>query len=195
MMLWATKVRADLSDNKGLILVIMLAGSLTFVGWMSLDKITEISAKQASMHTIFDLEQENSRLQIQYHQVNLETHQADLEQAEHRLLQDFAHLAQWAQKLQEEGEQIALHMNYQIRKAEQTPSSIQGITIVPLKLHLRSLNDQNGYRSFLKFLQVLEQSGPRINIKEVAVNGDGKKATTFTVGLSTWMKTQDSVEL
>ncbi len=195
MIIWATRLRATLSDNKSLILVIMLAGSLTFVGWMSLDKFAEVSANQSSIHTIIDLEQEISRLRIQYRQANPETHQSDLEEAEHRLLHDFTHLAQWAQKLQEEGERIALHMNYQIRKAEQTPSSIQGITIVPLNIHLRSLNDLSGYRSFLKFLQILEQSGPRINIEEVAVNGDGKKATTFTVGLSTWMKTQDSVEL
>ncbi len=195
MILWATKLRATLSKNKGLILVIMLAGSLTFVGWMSLDKFAEVSANQASIHTIIDLDQEISRLRIQYRQANPETHQSDFEQAERRLLQDFTQLAQWAQRLQEDGEQISLHMSYQIRKAEQTPSSIQGITIVPLKLHLRSQDDQGGYHSFLKFLQVLEQSGPRINIEEVAVNGDGKKATTFTVGLSTWMKTQDSVEL
>ena len=195
MILWAKNIRATLSKNKGLILVIMLAGSLTFVGWMSLDRLTEVSAKQASMHTIIDLEQEISRLRIQYRQANPESHQSDLAEAEHRLLQDFAHLAQWAQTLQEQGERIALHMNYQIRKAEQTPSSIQGISIVPLTLHLRSLDGQSGYRAFLKFLQALEQSSPRISIEEVAINGDGKKATTFTVGLSTWMKTQDSVEL
>ncbi len=195
MILWVSKLRGALSNNKGLLLVIMLAGSLTFVGWMSLDKFAEVSANQASMQTIIDLDQEISRLRIQYRQAKPETHQSDLEQAERRLLQDFTQLAQWAQKLQKEGEQIALHMNYQIRKEERTPSSIQGITIVPLKLHLRSLDGHSGYHSFLKFLQVLEQSGPRVNIEEVAVNGDGKKATTFTVGLSTWMKTQDSVEL
>ena len=116
MILWATKLRAALSKNKGLILVIMLAGSLTFVGWMSLDKFAEVSANQDSIHTIRDLEQEISRLRIQYRQANPKTHQSDLEQAEHRLLQDFTHLAQWAQDLQEQGERIALHMDYQIRE-------------------------------------------------------------------------------
>ncbi len=192
---WLKQLRSIVSEKKGLILIVMLGGSLSFVGWMSLAKFMEVDTGQASLQTIVDLEQEISQLRVQYRDTHPEAHRAVLEQAEHRLLQDFTHLAQWAQELQEQGDRIALGMQYKILKAEQPPSAIEGITIIPLELNIRSRNDRSGYRQFLQFLQVLEQSGPRINIQEVAVTGDGKKATQFTVGISVWMKTQDSVEL
>ncbi len=192
---WLKHLRSIASEKKGLILIVMLGGSLSFVGWMSLAKFVEVNASQASLQTIQKLEQEISQLRVQYRDAHPEAHQAVLEQAEHRLLQDFTHLAQWAQELQEQGDRIALGMQYKILKAEQPPSAIEGTTIIPLELNIRSRNDRSGYRQFLQFLQVLEQSGPRINIQEVAVTGDGKKATQFTVGISVWMKTQDSVEL
>ncbi len=192
---WLKKLPSTVADKRGLLLIIMLGGSLSFVGLMSLDKFVEVNANQASLQTIVDLEKEITELRIQYRDAHPEAQPAVLEQAELRLLQDFTHLAQWAQELQEQGEEIALGMNYKILKEQQTPSTIQGITVIPLELKIHSQNNRSGYRQFLQFLQVLEQSGPRINIQEVAVTGDGKKATQFTVGFSVWMKTQDSVEL
>ena len=173
----------------------MLVASLTFVGWTSLDKFIEVYTNQASVQAIMDLEHEISQLRVRYRDAHPETLQTDLEQAEHHLLKDFTHLAQWAQELQEQGKRMALHMNYQILKTPQSPTSIQGITVIPIELHLRTQNDRSGYRPFLKFLQALEQSSPHISIQELTVRGDGKKAIHFTVGLLTWMKTQDSVEL
>ena len=173
----------------------MLAGSLIFVGWISADKFVKVYSSQASVQTITDLEREISQLQVQYRDAHSEALQAKLEQADQHLIHDFTHLAHWAQDLQEQGDRLDLQMYYRILKTEQSPASIQGITIIPLELEISSRNNRSGYRTFLQFLQVLERTGPHITFQEITVKGDGKKATTFTVGLSVWMKTHDSVEL
>ncbi len=195
MNLWWSKKPATFLSKKGLSKTILLAACLMFVGWMSLDKLRDMYDSQASMQTIMELQHEISQLRIQYRDAHPENLETKLEQAEPYVLKDFTHLAEWAQELQGQGEQVALHMNYRILKTQQSPASIEGITIVPVELQIHARDDRSGYRHFLTFLQALEQSGPRINIQEVTVRGDGKKAKHFTVGLSTWMKTQNSVEL
>lgn len=192
---WWTKNGAALSDTKGLTITIMLMGSLTIIGLICLDKFVDVYNSQASIQTIMDLEQEISQIGVRYREARPEALQTNLEQAGQHLIQDLTHLTQWAQTLQEQGERIALQMHYQILKTEPTPSAIPGITVIPLEFHLSSREAGGGYRGFLKFLQALEQSGPRIDIQEITVRGDGHKATHFTVGLTTWMKTHDSVEL
>ena len=192
-----TKILAPsyLSFLKTFTATFMLAGSLIFVGWMSTDKFVDIYNSQSSVQTIMDLERDISQFRVQYRDAHPEALQADLEQADQQLIQDFTHLAHWAQDLQEQGDRLALQMHYRILKAEQSPPSIQGIRIIPLELQISSRDDRSGYRAFLQFLQALERSGPRITLQEVTVKGDGKKATHLTVGLSLWMKAIDSVEL
>jgi len=194
---WGNKILAPsyLSFLKTFSTPFMLVGSLIFVGWISVDKFVGVYNSQASVQTVTDLEREISQLRVQYRDAHPEALQTDLEQADQQLIQDFTHLAHWAQNLQEQGNQLDLQMHYRILKTEQSPSSIQGITIIPLELQMDSRNDQSGYRAFLQFLQGLERSGPRITFQEVTVKGDGKKATQFTVGLSVWMRTHDFVEL
>ena len=166
------------------------------MGWISVSKFVEAYNSQASIKTIIDLEREISQLQVRYRDARPEALQTVIKQAEQSLIQDFTHLAHWVEDLQEQGNRLALRMTYRILNTQQqSPSSIQGTTIIPIELQIYSQNDRSGYSSFLKLLQTLERSGPRIEIQEVTVSGDGKKATHFTVGLSIWMKTHDSVEL
>ncbi len=188
-------VLAHLSYMRTFSTTFMLAGSLMFVGWISADKFVGVYNSQASVQTVTDLEHDISQLRIQYRDTHPEALQSDLEQAEQHLIQDFTDLAHWAQDLQEQGDRLDLQMHYRILKTEQSPSSIQGITIIPLEFQISSRNDRSGYQAFLRFLQGLERSGPRTILQEITVMGDGKKATHFTVGLSVWMKTHDSVEL
>jgi hypothetical protein len=195
MNLWWAKQLTVLSDKRALSMMILLIASLTFVGWISVSTFTEVYNSQASLHTIRELEHEISQLHVRYQDAHPETLEADLKQVENTVIQDFTHLAHWAQDLQEQGERLALRMQYRILKTERVPSSIKGISIVPIELQIRSQEDQSGYMPFLQFLKALDQSGPRIKIQEIIARGDGKKATHFTVGLSTWMKTQNSVEL
>ena len=194
---WGNKILVPsyLSFLKTFSTTFMLAGSLIFVGWMSTDKFVGVYNSQASVQTVTDLEREISQLRVQYRDAHPEALPADLEQADQHLIQDFTHLAHWAQDLQEQGDRLDLQMHYRILKTEQPLSSIQGITMIPLELQISSRNDRSGYRAFLQFLQDLERSGPRITLQEVTVKGDGQKATHLTVGLSLWMKAIDSVEL
>ena len=194
---WGNKnpILSHLSYLRTFSATFILAGSLIFVGWMSAGKFVEVYTSQASIQTVTDLKREISRLRVQYRDTHPEALQADLKQADQHLIQDFTDLAHWAQDLQEQGDRLDLQMHYRILKAQLSPSSIQGVTIIPLELQISSRNDRNGYRTFLRFLQDLEQSGPRITFQEVTVKGDGKKATHFTIGLSVWMRTHDSVEL
>ena len=194
---WGNKnlVLSHMSFIRTFSTTLMLAGSLIFVGWISADKFVGVYNSQAFVQTIMDLERDISQLRVQYRDAHPEALQADLEQADQHLIEDFTDLAHWAQDLQEQGDRLDLQMHYRILKTEQSPSSIQGITIIPLEFQISSRNDRSGYRAFLQFLQGLERSGPRITFQEVTVTGDGKKAMQFTVGLSVWMKTHDSVEL
>ncbi len=194
---WGNKILVPsyLSFLKTFSTTFMLAGSLIFVGWISADKFVRVYSSQASVQTVTNLEREISQLRVQYRDAHPEALQAELEQADQHLIQDFTDLAHWAQDLQEQGNRLDLQMYYRILKTEQSPSSIQGITIIPLFFLISSRNDRSGYRAFLQFLQGLEQSGPHITFQEITVKGDGKKASQFTVGLSVWMKTHDSVEL
>lgn len=192
---WWSQLSAAFSEKKWLIMTIMLVGCLSVISWISLDKFIEVYNRQSSIQTITDLKQEISQIGLRYQEAKPEALQTNLIKADQQLIQDFTHLAQWAQTLQEQGKRIALQMHYQILEPQPTSSPIQGITIIPLELHLSSSENGSGYRDFLQFLQVLEQSGPRIDIQEITVSGDGKKATHFTVGLTTWMKTHDSVKL
>jgi len=194
---WGNKILVPsyLSFLKTFSTTFMLAGSLIFVGWISADKFVDVYNSQSSVQTVTDLEREISQLRVQYRDAHPEALPADLERADQHLIQDFTHLAHWAQDLQEQGDRLDLQMHYRILKTEQSPSSIQGIRIIPLELQISSRDDRSGYRAFLQFLQALERSGPRITLQEVTVKGDGKKATHLTVGLSLWMKAIDSVEL
>jgi hypothetical protein len=194
---WGNKILVPsyLSFLKTFSTTFMLAGSLIFVGWISVDKFVGVYNSQASVQTVTDLEREISQLRVQYRDAHPEALQTDLERADQHLIQDFTHLAHWAQDLQEQGDRLDLQMHYRILKIEQSHSSIQGIRIIPLELQISSRNDRSGYRAFLQFLQDLERSGPRITLQEVTVKGDGKNATNLTIGLSVWMRTHDSVEL
>jgi len=192
---WWSQLSAAFSEKKWLIMTIMLVGCLSVISWISLDKFIEVYNRQSSIQTITDLKQEISQIGLRYQEAKPEALQTNLIKADQQLIQDFTHLAQWAQTLQEQGKRIALQMHYQILEPQPTSSPIQGITIISLEFHLSSSENGSGYRDFLQFLQVLEQSGPRIDIQEITVSGDGKKATHFTVGLTTWMKTHDSVKL
>ena len=192
---WWSQLRVALSEKKAFPITIMLVGSLTMIGWISLDKLVEVFNSQSSIQAIMDLEQEISRIGIQYREAKPEALQTNLTKADQLLIQDFTHLTQWAQTLQEQGKRFALHMHYQILKPQPPSPPFAGITLLPLELQLNSAEEGSGYRDFLQFLQVLEQSGPRLDIQEITVSGDGKKATHFTVGLTTWMKTHEFVEL
>ena len=191
---WA-QLSMALSENKTLFIAIMLAGSLIMIGWISLDKLGEVFNGQRALQTRTDLEQEISGIALQYRDAEPVALQTNLAKADQLLIRDFTHLTQWAQTLQEQGERLALHMYYQIQKPQPASPPIEGVTILPLELHLTSSQEGSGYRDFLQFLQGLEQSGPRIDIQEITINGDGIKATHFTVGLTTWMKAHDSVSL
>jgi hypothetical protein len=194
---WGNKILVPsyLSFLKAFSTTFILAGSLIFVGWISVGKFVKVYSSQASVQTVTDLEREISQLRVQYRDAQPDALQTDLEQADQHLIQDFTHLAHWAQDLQEQGKRLALQMHYRILKKEQSHSSIQGIRIIPIELQISSRDDRSGYRAFLHFLQALERSGPRITLQEVIVKGDGKKARHLTIGLSLWMKAIDSVEL
>jgi len=103
---WGDKILAlsPLSYMRTFSTIFMLAGSLIFVGWMSTDKFVDIYNSQSSVQTIMDLERDISQLRVQYRDAHPEALQADMEQADQHLIQDFTHLAHWAQDLQEQGD-------------------------------------------------------------------------------------------
>jgi hypothetical protein len=104
-------------------------------------------------------------------------------------------LAYWAQGLQADGKQRDIIIQYRILNTDRTATAIQGVTLVPLEIQVNSQGTPNAYRSYLQFIKALTRSGPRVDIQNVTVMGDGQQATHLTIGLSVWMKSNDSVEL
>ncbi|MGP0594166.1 hypothetical protein ACTRXD_16725 [Nitrospira sp. T9] len=176
-------------------LVMLLIGTLSIVGWVSLDKLFAIQKRQSLTQDAIGLEQQVSELRSQYLQARPEALDTHLQLAEQRLLQNFTHLAQWAQMLQTDGKKRNLLIQYRILSTERTTAPIQGVTLVPLEIQVNSQGNPHAYRSYLQFLKALTRSGPRVDIQNVTVMGDGQQATHLTIGLSVWMKTNDSVEL
>ena len=185
----------DREQMKTIGVILLLLCSVTLVIWVSADKFLRVQDSKNHFQATIALEQEVSQLRSQYLAANPTSLVADLEFADQLLIQNFPHLAQWAQGLQQQGKQGGLKMQYRILKTQSTTVPVEGLTIVPMEFHVIPAHAHNAYRAYLQFLRALEQSGPRIDIQEVTVTGDGKQATHLTVGLSVWMKTRDSVEL
>jgi len=188
----------DLSNPqklKGMGLVLLLLGTLAIVGWVSVDKLLTVQTRQSQIQDTIGLERQVSQLRSHYLQANPDALDTDLQQAEKFLIQNFTHLAQWAQGLQEEGKQWNLLMQYRIVKTDRTASPIQGVSLVPLEIQVHPQGTQSAYRPYLQFIKALTRSGPKVDIRNMTVMGDGQKATHLTIGLSVWMKASDSVEL
>lgn len=176
-------------------LVVLLIGTLSIVGWVSLDKLFTIQKRQSLTQDTIGLEQQVSELRSQYLQAHPDALDTHLQQAEKRLLHNFTHLAYWAQGLQADGKQRDIIIQYRILNTDRTASPIQGVTLVPLEIQVNSQGTPKAYRSYLQFIKALTRSGPRVDIQNVTVIGDGQQATHLTIGLSVWMKSNDSVEL
>ena len=180
---------------KGMGTVLLLIGTLTIVGLVSIDKLLTMQTRQSQIQDTIGLERQVSQLRSHYFDANPATLDTDLQQAEKFLIQNFTHLAQWAQSLQDKGKQWNLLMQYRIVKTGHTSSPIQGVTLIPLEIQVNPQGTQSAYRPYLQFLKALTRSGPKVDIRNVTITGDGQKATLLTIGLSVWMKTNDSVEL
>jgi hypothetical protein len=173
----------------------VLIGILSIVGWISVDNLLTLQESQSQIQDSISLEHQVTQLRSQYLQANPDGLDTDLQQAEDALIQSFTALALWAQRLQEEGRQWNLLMQYRIVNMDRTASSIQGVTFLPLEIQVHPQGTQSGYRPYLRFIKALARSGPHVDIRNVTVMGDGQKATHLTIGLSVWMKAIDSVEL
>ncbi len=180
---------------RGMGLGCVLIGILSIVGWISVDNLLTLQESQSQIQDSISLEHQVTQLRSQYLQANPDGLDTDLQQAEDALIQSFTALALWAQRLQEEGRQWNLLMQYRIVNMDRTASSIQGVTFLPLEIQVHPQGTQSGYRPYLRFIKALAGSGPHVDIRNVTVMGDGQKATHLTIGLSVWMKAIDSVEL
>jgi hypothetical protein len=185
----------NLQNFKGMGLGFLLIGTLSIVGWVSVDKLLIFQQRQSQIQDTIGLERQVSQLRSHYLQANPDALDIDLQQAEQRLFGNFTHLAEWAQGLQEESNQWNLLMQYRILNTDRTASPVEGVVLVPLEIQVQPQGPQSAYRPYLQFIKALTGSGPKVDIRHVTVMGDGQKATHLTIGLSVWMKAVDSVKL
>ena len=185
----------DRQQMKAIGVALLLVCSVTSIIWMSKATFLRIQDSRDQIHATVTLKQDVQQLRAQYLEANSTSLKADFEYADQLLIQNFPHLARWAQELQQQGKQLNLNMQYLIVQTPQTETAIEGLTVVPMEIHVRPDGTPNTYRAYLQFLHTLEQSGPRLDIQKVTVTGDGKQATHLTIGLAVWMKTINSVEL
>jgi hypothetical protein len=185
----------NLQNLKGMGLGFLLIGTLSIVGWVSVDKLLIFQKRQSQIQDTIGLERQVLQLRSHYLQANPDALSTDLQLAEQRLIHNFTHLAEWAQGLQEESNQWNLLMQYRILNTDRTASPIEGVVLVPLEIQVQPQGTQSAYRPYLQFIKALTSSGPKVDIRHVTVMGDGQKATHLTIGLSVWMKAVDSVKL
>ena len=185
----------NLQNLKGMGLVCLLIGTLSIVGWVSIDKLLTVQKQQSQIQNTIGLERQVAHLRSQYLQANPDALNTDLQQAEQLLIQNYSHLAEWAQGLQEAGNQWNLQMQYRIVNTGPTASPMEGVVLIPLEIQVHPQGTQSAYRPYLQFIKALTRSGPKVDIRNMTVMGDGQKATHLTIGLSVWMKAIDSVEL
>ena len=115
---------------------LLLIGSITSIIWMSAENFIRVQDTQNQINETVSLGHHVSQLRSQYFDAEPETLEHDLQQADHLLIQDYTHLAQWAQELQRLGDQWNLQMRYRIMKAQQIPASIEGLTLIPLEIRV-----------------------------------------------------------
>ena len=180
---------------KGVGLGLSLIATLPVVGWMSFDKVLEILETQSQIEATIGLQQQVSQLHSHYQEANPDSLEHEFQAADQLLIQNYTHLAQWAQGLHEKAKRWDLKTQYRILKHGQSSSSIEGVMLVPLEIQVFPNGTNSMYRPYLKFLKNLTQTGTRVDIQDVTIIGNGQKATHLKIGLMVWMKTIDSVAL
>ncbi len=92
----------DRQQMKTIGVAFLLLCSVTSIIWVSAEKFLSIQNSKDQIQATIALEQEVSQLRSQYLEANSVSLVADLEYADQLLIQNFPHLAQWAQELQQQ---------------------------------------------------------------------------------------------
>ena len=187
--------KPNLQSLKGMALSLLFILALCTVGWLSFEQILTVQASQSQIHATNSLEQQVVQLRSNYLQAEPDRLKTELNEADTLLFQNFTHLTQWGHDLQEQAKRLDLQTKFRILKTEETGSSIEGVILVPVEIQVLPQGTNSAYQSFLKFVKTMTQSGPRVDIQDMTILGNGKKATVLKIGLSVWMKAINSVEL
>lgn len=168
---------------------------LTALGWMSLRHFLQLQDTQGQFKATLELEHQVAQLRQQYLQSDPLTLAEELEAVDQVLVPNFTKLTQWAQTLQDTSASLNLQTEYRILNTEPTTAPVENVRLIPMEIHVQPQTTQSGYQEFIQFLQEMDQTHYRINIRELTMNGDGQKATHLKIGLNIWMKATESVEL
>ncbi|MEE8124877.1 MAG: hypothetical protein V3T42_03610 [Nitrospirales bacterium] len=187
--------KPNLQSLKEMALSLLFILALCTVGWLSFEQILTVQASQSQIQATNSLEQQVVQLRSNYLQAEPDRLKTELNEADILLFQNFTHLTQWGHDLQEQAKRLDLQTKFRILKTEETGSSIEGVILVPVEIQVLPQGTNSAYQSFLKFVKTMTQSGPRVDIQDMTILGNGKKATVLKIGLSVWMKATNSVEL
>ncbi len=187
--------KPNLQSLKEMALSLLFILALCTVGWLSFEQILTVQASQSQIQATNSLEQQVVQLRSNYLQAEPDRLKTELNEADTLLFQNFTHLTQWGHDLQEQAKRLDLQTKFRILKTEETGSSIEGVILVPVEIQVLPQGTNSAYQSFLKFVKTMTQSGPRVDIQDMTILGNGKKATVLKIGLSVWMKATNSVEL
>ena len=187
--------KPNLQSLKEMALSLLFILALCTVGWLSFEQILTVQASQSQIQATNSLEQQVVQLRSNYLQAEPDRLKTELNEADILLFQNFTHLTQWGHDLQEQAKRLDLQTKFRILKTEETGSLIEGVILVPVEIQVLPQGTNSAYQSFLKFVKTMTQSGPRVDIQDMTILGNGKKATVLKIGLSVWMKAINSVEL
>ena len=191
----STKVGHQPTLLKETVLSVLFLGTLGVVGWLTFGQILTLRENQSQFQAANNLEQQVERLRSNYLQAEPEKLKTELEMADELLIENFTHLTQWGHKLQEEASHWDLQTKFRILETEGTIAPIEGIILVPVEFQILPQGSDSAYHPFLQFVKRMTHSGPRVDIQEMTVLGNGHKATFLRIGLSVWMKATNSVKL
>lgn len=187
--------KPNLQSLKEMALSLLFILALCTVGWLSFEQILTVQASQSQIQATNSLEQQVVQLRSNYLQAEPDRLKTELNEADTLLFQNFTHLTQWGHDLQEQAKRLDLQTKFRILKTEETGPPIEGVILVPVEIQVLPQGTNSAYQSFLKFVKTMTQSGSRVDIQDMTILGNGKKATVLKIGLSVWMKAINSVEL
>ncbi|MEM1263550.1 MAG: hypothetical protein AAGH76_14200 [Pseudomonadota bacterium] len=157
-------------------------------------RISEIDGIVADTVTLSELEMEITALRAEWPESALRAiHDRLLNADQRRVFADYRGLAAWITEKSQFAEQLGLDFAYKL--GEETPSSIESMNEVPIKLTLAgSETSEQTYLHVLEFLRRLLNTPYYVEIIETSLVGAGDGAKSVNADLRVWVHTEVTVD-
>ena len=178
------------SECKKRILVAGVAGLSALLLWWSLTvRWTLIAEAQSRLSSSLGLSREIAALQAEWAEEDAEAVARARAKIERQLVHNYEHLGQWLTQVLRLAEETKVHLKFQVKEVLPASPDLPGIHSVPLVFTL-AVDDstQSAYAAFLSFLRRLTDMDVYVDLKRIAITGQGEGARTMQLEIEVWMQ-------